>query len=195
MEQLNHSLFLLINATPDSPQWLQKLAYLFAQWAILIVPLTLTVGWFWSNQRKLVLNMTIALAIALTLSKIISLLYPHARPFVDHFGYQILPHQADGSFPSDHATVMFTYTMSLLFWYRLSSAILALLLSIAISWSRIFLGVHWPLDIIGALLVALVACLLSQWIWSRWGTLLLAKMTAVYHLCLFFFIKRGWLKS
>ena len=47
MEQLNHLLFLWINATPASPEALIKLAIFLADDLIMIVPLLIIGLWLW----------------------------------------------------------------------------------------------------------------------------------------------------
>ena len=65
------------------------------------------------------------------------------------------PH--DGSFPSGHATVSFACA-TLLAFYAPRGAPAFFLLAAAIAWSRVYVGVHYPLDVLGgAVLGALLA--------------------------------------
>jgi undecaprenyl-diphosphatase len=56
------------------------------------------------------------------------------------------PH--DGSFPSGHATVSFACATILTF-YAPRAAPGFFLLAAAIAWSRVYVGVHYPLDVLG----------------------------------------------
>ena len=131
LENLNLSLFSLINATPDSAPWMISLAIFIAKDLITVVPLLVAVLWLWglTAQRQLVIKIAIALAVSLFVSWTMGHLFPHDRPFVENIGYNFLHHAADDSFPSDHGTVIFTFALAFLCWHRLWSG--ALLMAIA----------------------------------------------------------------
>lgn len=201
MEQFNHVAFLLINATPASPAWAIALAKFLANDLIAIVPLLIVILWLWSPQqsvtgnRRLVIRGVMALVYAMLCSAIIGVLYPHVRPFVDGVGYTFIPHSPDASFPSNHGTAIFTFALAFLFWYPRRWAGIALLISgAAIAWSRVYLGVHWPMDMAGALLVALLGCLASQVVWDLWGNLIERKLTRLYRFSFAFPIRKGWVR-
>ena len=71
MEALNHTLFLWINATEDSPQWLISLATFIAKDVIAIVPLLMGLAWRlfggWAVPIVAVLAVCAGLAFARTL--------------------------------------------------------------------------------------------------------------------------------
>lgn len=123
LENLNLSLFSLINATPDSAPWMISLAIFIAKDLITVVPLLAAVLWLWglTAQRQLVIKIAIALAVSLFVSWTMGHLFPHDRPFVENIGYNFLHHAADDSFPSDHGTVIFTFALAFLCWHRLWS--------------------------------------------------------------------------
>ena len=123
LENLNLSLFYLINATPDSAPWMISLAIFIAKDLITVVPLLAAVLWLWglTAQRQLVIKIAIALAVSLFVSWTMGHLFPHDRPFVENIGYNFLHHAADDSFPSDHGTVIFTFALAFLCWHRLWS--------------------------------------------------------------------------
>ena len=190
LENINYALFALLNATPASPQWAIEMAIFIAKDLILIVPLLVVPA-----QRQMVFKLMLALTISLTVSWAIGHLYPHDRPFVAGVGYNFLHHAADDSFPSDHGTVSFTFALAFLFWHRLWSGALLMAIAAAIAWSRVYLGVHWPLDMVGGLLAGMCGCLGAALIWHTFGPALYHQLQRLYRLCFSLPIRKGWVRG
>lgn len=201
LETLNYSLFSLINATPDSPPWLISLAVLIARDLILVAPMVAVALWLWgardqvSAQRQLVIKVTLAMGVSLLISWLMGILFPHDRPFADHVGYNFLQHSADSSYPSNHGTVIFTFALAFLFWHRLWSGVVLMAMACAIAWSRVYLGVHWPMDMLGALLVALIGCLTAKILWQGFGPALYRRLQQIYRVCFSLPISKGWVRD
>ncbi|HBR7214329.1 TPA: undecaprenyl-diphosphate phosphatase [Klebsiella aerogenes] len=196
LENINYALFALINATPASSWWAIEVATFIAKDLIIIVPLLVVALWLWGpNQRQLVFKVMLALALSLSISWVIGHLFAHDRPFVDGVGYNFLHHAADDSFPSDHGTVIFTFALAFLFWHRVWSGALLLVIASAIAWSRVYLGVHWPLDMLGGLLAGMCGCLGSQLLWQSGGHGLYQRLQRLYRLCFSLPIRKGWVRG
>lgn len=131
----------------------------------------------------------------MVISWLIGHLFPHDRPFVNHIGYNFLHHAPDDSFPSDHGTVIFTFALAFIFWHRLWSGALFMAIAVAIARSRVYLGVHWPLDMLGGFTAALIGCLSAQMIWQRFGTSLYSALQACYRTCFALPIRKGWVRD
>jgi undecaprenyl-diphosphatase len=82
------------------------------------------------------------------------LVYPEPKPLVS------LPDT--GAFPSGHASSAFACA-TVLAWASPRLRIPMFVLAAAIAWSRVYVGVHWPLDVLGgAVLGVLVATALLK---------------------------------
>ena len=88
-------------------------------------------------------------------------LWFHDRPFVDHPRQTLLlvHHAADNSFPSDHASLAFAIAFAVIAFHR-RLGLLLLLGAACIGADRIFVGVHYPLEVLASLFVALGAALI-----------------------------------
>ncbi|NIG62868.1 MAG: undecaprenyl-diphosphate phosphatase [Serratia symbiotica] len=201
MDRLNYLLFAWINASLASSKWLLEVATFLARDTIALVPQLLIGLWLWGpqsklvSQREVVAKTTIALLFAMLAAAAIGKLLPHERPFVAGIGYLFLAHAPDSSFPSNHGSAIFTFAIAFLFWYRIWLGGLLMIVAMGSAWSRIYLGVHWPLDMVGSFLLGLVSCLLAQWIWNLFGGIIAAQLTRLYRFLFSFAIRKGWVKA
>jgi undecaprenyl-diphosphatase len=163
MESWNRAVFLALNA-PDHPvPGSVPLALALANWAIFLVPLLFAALWLWGDPRSRagVLLTFCGAEIALGLNQIAAMIWYHPRPFAVPIGRTLVEHAADSSFPSDHVTFLIASGLGLLVWTRHRRAGFATLaLSVPVAWARLFLGVHFPLDMIGAIPVACLGLLI-----------------------------------
>ncbi|WP_251976190.1 phosphatase PAP2 family protein [Salinicola avicenniae] len=196
MEALNLRLFDWLNAPAHAPRLTLDLAYAFAIYAIYLVPLLLIVGWLQRDleRQKIALRALIACIAALAVNQLITLVWMHPRPFVVPVGHTYLAHAPNASFPSDHMTVISTFAISLLLSRGARTLGIALAgIGVGIAWSRVYLGVHFPLDMLGALAVSLGVAGLAAALESRYLPPLHALARTLHRRLFAPLIARGWL--
>lgn len=89
-----------------------------------------------------------------------------ARPFIQNPDFiQIIKPPFSSSFPSGHSAIAFAFTASL-FLSKTKLWISALVISVLIAFSRIYLYVHFPSDVISGLLVGIL-CAVSVFLLMR----------------------------
>ena len=83
-------------------------------------------------------------------------LHSEPRPFQTHQVHQLIAHEPGQSFPSDHATAAFGVAFAVLMFLARTWGVILTVAGLAIGFARVYDGVHYPGDIAGAALVALV---------------------------------------
>jgi undecaprenyl-diphosphatase len=199
-DYLNQSLFAMFNAAPGLSGWRLHGAIFAAEWVIMLVPLGLVL--MWTNgapgQRDAAVRALLTAVVALTMSKLIGMMWFHPRPFMAGIGQHFLAHAPDSSFPSDHGTSMFSVALALMLSQlrevrRFGMGLLAL--GAVVAWARVFLGVHWPLDMVAAFVVsAFAAVLVDTRAGEALAATLVALIQAVYRRVLAAPIARGWIR-
>ena len=169
MNSLNQHIFLLLNADAQASAFSIWLGRTLAEWPVFIALLLVALAWYRQTDRKLFAQravVTTALAMGMALA--IRCTYYNPRPFVLGLGRMLIEHDATTSFPSFHATFLFSLALPLFAQRSVSGTALAiLLLGVAIAWARIFVGVHYPLDMAGAFVVSAVAAAIACCVFKR----------------------------
>lgn len=161
----NLHLFELINAAPKPEQWQLGLAVGLAEWLIYGVAFGIAVAWVRGSTaaRRELIEVLFGALISLGLAQLVAHQWPQARPFALHLGTQLLAHANDPGLPSDHVTVFWSLACSALMTRRFAVWGFPLLAAgLAVGWSRVFLGVHFPYDIMAAMPVALAGALAAR---------------------------------
>jgi undecaprenyl-diphosphatase len=158
MLTINNHLFLLLNARADASLAVVSVAELVASKLIDLVPLLLVALWVWGNpaRRAGLAASSIAAALALGANQIVGLFWYEPRPFMIGLGRTLMTHVPENSFPSDHTTFILTVGFALIAtraaptWGKVVSVS-----GVLVAWARIYLGLHFPFDMLAS---ALIAC-------------------------------------
>lgn len=197
MEALNHALFLWIHATDPSTASV-LLGRLLANGLVWLFPIYVILNWLRTNAagREALLQGVLAACLAMLISWVIGQLWPHPRPFVIGLGQQYLPHKPTASFPSNHLSFIWALCagMALHPCRRAIAAWLALA-GLVVAWARIWMGLHFPLDMVGAAVTGVVSAGLTAPLRPAFIPWLRGIMEPIYRLFFAWPIRRGWARS
>jgi len=159
IKQINVMIFNSINYFAGNNIFVDKLGILIAKYLPIIFVLFLVYLWFnKSKNKEFALYAGYSAIIGLLLNYLITLFYFHPRPFMDKVGTLLINHVPETSFPSDHTTFMLSIAFILLYFKESRKAGITLsILGILGGISRIFCGLHYPFDIIGSIVVAMIS--------------------------------------
>lgn len=145
------------------------------------------------ERRSAVLWIALSCILAYGFNLLIEQFVFEPRPFITHHVNQLISHPADASFPSDHAAwsfavvgiLLFALLPALLAVRRTQTAqelaghlariripmwliVIAIVIACSIGYARVYVGVHYPDDILGGaidgLLAAGIVTLFRRWL-------------------------------
>lgn len=126
--------------------------------------------WFGSreNGRNHALLAGYCALLALAVNFLITMVYFHPRPFMQGLGTLLIEHAPETSFPSDHTTAMLSCALMLLAFRstRILGVVLTIL-GVAGGLARVFCGIHFPFDIFGSAIVAVLAVIIIKLLQNR----------------------------
>lgn len=196
LEAFNQSLFLQINAGTDTPTWIIDAAIFIANDLLYLMLGILLASWLWGDttKRNLTIKACLVAMIGVGINQVIGLFYWHPRPFMIGLGHTWMSHVADSSFPSDHLVVFAGIGLTLMFDGALRIGIVTLLTGLSVAWTRVFLGIHFPLDMLGAIGVAGLTYRIVSPLWRKTGKLITELTERTYQKILVRPIMNGWIR-
>ncbi|MFC9846092.1 phosphatase PAP2 family protein [Streptomyces sp. NPDC060223] len=156
----------------DAPRWFDHGVEFVGEYGLLIAMLLLVAGCWWAVRRRggedaapnvaAVIWAPLAAAIAVLVNIPIRGFVARPRPFVDHQDLDVLVSgKTDYSFVSDHATLTMAVAVGLFVAHR-KFGLVGIGLALVEGFCRVYMGVHYPTDVIGGFaLGTAVALLLS----------------------------------
>jgi undecaprenyl-diphosphatase len=143
--------FIHAHLAPRYDQAMIAITYLGELWVI--IPITIIIAWFFVREQQMREAGFLLLAVAVTviLNVVLKVLFHRARPDL----WPSPSPEFDYGFPSGHCMLTMALALALLvllWWTRGRWPVLAIggLLVLAVGFSRLYLGVHYPSDVLAA---------------------------------------------
>lgn len=161
MNSLDVSIFRTINNLA-AIKALDPIGVFFAKYSIYVLAIFLVFKWVQKrNDDQYRVNLLISILTAVSselVGKLIAgKLYYHTQPFtVLNEVHQLIPKDVGNSYPSDHTIIFFSFMIILFLGTRTWSRYNYLLVAILVSLSRIFVGVHYPSDVLTGMLISIL---------------------------------------
>lgn len=156
----NTALFLFVNAASQPGATWLRLVEAVANAPVLLAPVLLSCLWVWGPppRRAALIATGIGVLAGQGINLLLGLAWFEPRPFMAGIGHTWLDHVADNGFPSDHATLAWSLGLGL----AVTGAsrrwgVAACLVGLATGGARVYLGVHFPLDVLASIPAGLLA--------------------------------------
>lgn len=180
---IDGSLFTSVTGFAHDTKWLNTPLDLWTNAGLGVFAILMLLGW-WNARRRDDRTMTLALAapiavgFAFAVAEVAKKLVAEVRPcyslphayFVD-----TCPVRTDYAFPSGHSTTAFATVAALWLLDRRLAAI-ATGFAFFEGFTRVYLGDHYPHDVIGAALLALPVAFLASWFLGRVAVPLVGRL-------------------
>jgi len=108
------------------------------------------------RQREILIILCICLPLIFIVSKLAGRLYYNPRPFVVGNFEPLISHKADNGFPSEH-TLLVSAIAAVIFLFSRGAGFVLWVLALFVGFSRVYAGVHHPIDIIGSILISIIS--------------------------------------
>ncbi|MER6678829.1 phosphatase PAP2 family protein [Streptomyces sp. NPDC000983] len=154
----------------DAPPWFDRVMEYVGEYGLLLAVVLLVLWCWWSVRRRgdqdaassvaALVWAPLAAAVAVLVNVPIRGFVERPRPFLDHQGLEVLVSgKTDFSFVSDHATITMAMGVGLFVANR-KFGLVGIALGLMEGFCRVYMGVHYPTDVIGGFALGTAVTLL-----------------------------------
>lgn len=110
-------------------------------------------------------------------SELINYAFPSLRPYlvIDNLNLIFDPPASPHGYPSGHTAFIFGFTFMLIF-FRKKTGIVFSLIALLVGFARVAGGVHWPIDILGGILIGMSSAFIIYYIHVKYHQSNLVKL-------------------
>lgn len=149
---MDYFIFQQINSLAGKSACLDSFGIFFAKYFVCI--LLVLIFLIFLKKWRVILQSLLAVFLAkFVIVDLIKFFWERPRPYIENNVNQILEYTG-ASFPSGHAAISFALSF-VVYKYNKKAGILFFVASFLISVSRVFVGIHWPSDILVGALVGI----------------------------------------
>lgn len=120
------------------------------------------------TKKRIIILGLVSLPIMYLVAKLAGHFYYNARPFVVGNFTPLIPHADDNGFPSDH-TLLLAALASIVYSFSKKTGLFLWVITLAVGFSRMYVGVHHLIDILGSIIIAVVVFSLAHWLLKKRG--------------------------
>lgn len=196
LDQLNLYLFHLLNVPDQASIWMINYASLIAHDLVYLFLLIFAITWLRGSReiKTGIIKAAIFTAITLSISEVLSAVLNTSRPFVMEVGRTLIEHAPTGSFPSNHMSIFSGIAFAYYFSAQRDLGRILLWTAWLVAWSRVYVGVHFPIDMVGAFLIALGVNLAGLPLWWKYENKIMNFIFSIHQFLFKPFIRMGWVK-
>ncbi len=166
LSEINIELFRMFNDLGKEVMFLNPIMIFFAKYMKYFLLFGIIMYWFTRKRenRIMIISSMFAFVIAEVFGAIAGAIHSNNQPFVELNNVnQLIGHAIDNSFPSDHAIEFFSICITFLL-FKKNLRYVWLAIAILVSISRVWVGVHYPADILVGAILGIIGAALCYWI-------------------------------
>ncbi|MEO8907315.1 MAG: phosphatase PAP2 family protein [Microbacteriaceae bacterium] len=167
-------------------QWLSRIHVPFwnavalsIQWVLsplmgLVIVVLVSAGVFWRTRDRMVgLTFLLVVAGGWLSSELVKMIVHRPRPDFHLLAHPLSTEVTLDSFPSGHTCLAMALALGFVFLYRQRrgqkwAILIGALGVLIVAWSRLYIGAHYPTDLIGSILYTGAAMTAFLAIWNQW---------------------------
>ena len=196
LDQLNLYLFHILNVPDQTSIWMINYASLIAHDLVYLFLLIFAIAWFRGSYevKTGIIKAFIFTAITLLMSEVLSAVLNTPRPFVMDVGRTLIEHAPTGSFPSNHMSIFSGIAFAYYFSPQRDLGRILIWTAWLVAWSRVYVGVHFPIDMLGAFLMAITVNLAGLPLWWKYENQIINFILGIHYWLFSPLIRMGWIK-
>jgi undecaprenyl-diphosphatase len=143
---------------------------------LVVVALVLVAWLVWTtpgtaHRLEVVRALVVSLVVAEVVTQVLKHVANQPRPLnvipgLDTHGYPVSPH--GNAYPSAHTAVVVAAVCALWPWVRWPQRVAGLVFAVLTACNRLYIGAHWPIDVVGGVAIGMLAGITTWLIAVRW---------------------------